>query len=72
MIDKGVNALGRVVFIFPTREDADSTKKYGERNMWGEMIRADKRSLDIGGFVFVFHIVESRQNSLLPYLWERH
>ena len=32
MIDKGVNALGRVVFIFTTREDADGTKKYGERN----------------------------------------
>ena len=26
------------------------------------MMRTDECSLDIGGFVFVFHVIESRQN----------
>ena len=28
-------------------------------------MRTDECSLDIGGFVFVFHVIESRQNRLL-------
>lgn len=37
--------------------------------MWFKMMRTDECGLDVGGFVFVFHVVEGRQNRLLQCLF---
>lgn len=37
--------------------------------MWIKMMRTDECGLDVGGFVFVFHIVESRQNCFFQCLF---
>ena len=54
--------MGRIILVLSARESADGTEKYGKGNVWNKMMRTDECSLDIGGFVFVFHVVESRQN----------
>ena len=33
------------------------------------MMRTDECGLDVGGFVFVFHVIESHQNRLLQCLF---
>lgn len=69
MIDDGINPLCRVILVLSARESADGTEKYGKGNVWNKMMRTDEYGLDVGGFVFVFHIVESRQNRLLQCLF---
>lgn len=56
MIDEGVNTLGWVIFVFISHEVADGTEKNGKGCVRVEMVGADKGSLDVGGFVFVFHV----------------
>ena len=62
MIDECVNPLGRIILILSARETAYGTEKYRKRNVRIKMMRTDECSLDICGFVFVFHVVEGRQN----------
>ncbi len=64
MIYEGINPLGCIIFVFSVRESAYSTEKYGKRNVRFKMMRTDECSLDICGFVFVFHIIESHQKRL--------
>lgn len=68
MIDEGVNALGWVIFILPSHEVANGSKKNGKGRMRVKMVGADECSLDVGGFIFVFHFVECRADGLLQRL----
>ena len=65
MIDESVNSLGGIILVLSAREGTDGAEKYRKRNVRIKMMRTDECSLDIGGFVFVFHVVEGRQNCRL-------
>ena len=54
---------GGIILVLSARESADGTEKYRKGNVRIKMMRTDECSLDIGGFVFVFHVAEDRQNS---------
>ena len=69
MIDKGINPLGRVIFILPSHEVANASKKNGKGCMRGKMMRADECGLDVGGFVFVLHFLECRADGFLQCLF---
>ncbi len=58
MIDKSVNPLSWVILVLPAHEAANGSKKNGEGCVRVKMIGTDECGLDIGGFVFVLHIIE--------------
>jgi len=62
MIDDGINPLGGIILVLSARESADGTEKYRKGNVRFKMMRTDECGLDVSGFVFVFHVIESHQN----------
>ena len=55
--DEGVDALSWVIFVFLARKGVDGTEEHRKWRVGSKVVGADKGSLDVGGFVFVFYVV---------------